>query len=162
MIIGSATRNNNVINRRLRRKRCCGKPTAPRLVISAQCYQVAIVFGMMMMCQIQHYSAFTITSPVLGYNHLITFNKGSNVIGTTLGGGGGKKEYSYDGPAVIPDKKKIQKRKKKSSDRDNFDRVNEDRSRWLSWMTRGTRTETKKREAEELGGTLRSERYSSR
>mmetsp|Transcript_49920 Transcript_49920/g.55741 ORF Transcript_49920/g.55741 Transcript_49920/m.55741 type:complete len:608 (+) Transcript_49920:30-1853(+) len=170
MIIGSTRIYNNVMNRRFRRKRCRGKPITSRQVISAHCY-AAIAFGMMMMmmmCQIQHYSAFRITSPVLGYNRQITSNKSSSVIGTALGGGGGKKEYTYDGAAVVSDKKKIvntltkiKKRKKKSSDNDNFDRVNEDRSRWLSWMTMGTRTETKKREAEELGGVLRSERYSS-
>ena len=65
-----------------------------------------------------------------------------------------KKQYSI----TMFAKKKLKKSKNKA----------EDHSRWLSWMSSGSLSKTRHadevrmREAEELGGVARSERYASR
>lgn len=58
--------------------------------------------------------------------------------------------------------------KNKKSKKDKKGKIKEeDRRRWLSWMTTGTLSKTRHadeirmREAEELGGVARSDRYSS-
>lgn len=57
-------------------------------------------------------------------------------------------------------------KKRKSKTEQLLDKEEEDRSKWLSWMSRGTVSknadEVRMREAEELGGVARSDRYSSR
>jgi len=60
--------------------------------------------------------------------------------------------------------KEASKKKKGGSGQDD----EAERSRWVAWMTRGTKSsrprhsdEVKMREAEELGGVPRTDRYSS-
>ena len=56
--------------------------------------------------------------------------------------------------------------KRKSKTEQIQDKEEEDRSKWMSWMSRGSLSrhadEVRMREAEELGGVARSDRYSSR
>lgn len=120
---------------------------------------------MILLMRPQQYSnAFSTTSSIaIETDYPITRSRLINILGTALGGGGGKKQYTCDGSVILKEKKKS-----KNKTRDIEYRVNEDRSRWLSWMTRGTKItktrnvdEIRMREAEELGGVPRSDRYSS-
>ena len=165
--------NNNMKKRQLRRRRgCCGDKTNTSMS--------GIVFITMMITmtsQIQYGSAFTstITSP------LTISNKISSIAGsTTAAGGGSKKQYTYDGGSHTSavnksdsrmkkqnnSQKEASKKKKGSSGSGEEDEA--ERSRWVAWMTRGTKSskprhfdEVKMREAEELGGVPRTDRYSS-
>lgn len=72
-----------------------------------------------------------------------------------------KKQYAFSGLSMPVNKKTEKKSKKKSKNKD------EETSRWMSWLSKGSLSksrhadEVRMREAEELGGVPRSDRYSS-
>eukprot|EP00537_Pseudo-nitzschia_pungens_P005029 CAMPEP_0172366580 /NCGR_PEP_ID=MMETSP1060-20121228/16151_1 /TAXON_ID=37318 /ORGANISM="Pseudo-nitzschia pungens, Strain cf. cingulata" /LENGTH=603 /DNA_ID=CAMNT_0013090505 /DNA_START=193 /DNA_END=2004 /DNA_ORIENTATION=+ len=76
--------------------------------------------------------------------------------------GSSNNQYTNDGIAGLQSSISLKKKSKKEKLRE------EDHSRWMSWMSRGSHTrsrhadEVRMREAEELGGVARSDRYSSR
>jgi hypothetical protein len=161
--------NNNMKKRQLRRRRgCCGdKSTTITTGMVSMSGIVLITMMMTMTSQIQYGSAFTntITSP------LTISNKISSIAGAAAAAGGGsKKQYTYDGGSHTSAVNKSDSRMKKQNNSQKEAGIDDeaDRSRWVAWMTRGTRSsrprhsdEVKMREAEELGGVPRTDRYSS-
>lgn len=168
------TRNSNAT--KFRRRRCCNSNNNNNSMLSVanilrkreyccRASNVVVLVMMILLMRPQQYSnAFSTTSSIaIETDYPITRSRLINILGTALGGGGGKKQYTCDGSVILKEKKKS-----KNKTRDIEYRVNEDRSRWLSWMTRGTKItktrnvdEIRMREAEELGGVPRSDRYSS-